>query len=104
MASSLVAPPVVHTKPLACPNCGGPIDFRTFGSAVSVICPQCLSVLDSSNPQLKILQQVNQQQNRRKPAVYLGARGTLKGAPWEVIGFQTRVVNADGEEFEWEEY
>jgi hypothetical protein len=69
-----------------------------------VICPQCLSVLDSSNPQLKILQQVNQQQNRRKPAIFLGARGTLKGAAWEVIGFQTRVVKADGEEFEWEEY
>jgi hypothetical protein len=104
MSSPLVAPPVVRTKPLACPNCGGPIDFRTFGSSVTVICPQCLSVLDSSNPQLEILQKVNQEQNRRTPVIPLGTRGALKGATWEVIGFQTRCVNDDGELFEWEEY
>ena len=34
----------------------------------------------------------------------LGARGTLRGVPWELIGFQTRGVTADGETFEWEEY
>lgn len=104
MGSPLVAPPVARTKPLACPNCGGPIDFRTFGSAVSVICPQCLSVLDASNPQLEILQKVKHAQNRRVPVLPLGTRGTLRGAPWEIIGFQTRCVTADGETFEWEEY
>ncbi len=104
MGSPLVAPPVVRTKPLACPNCGGPIDFRTFGSTLTVVCPQCLSVLDSSNPQLQIVQRVNQAQNRRQPVLPLGARGTLTGVPWELIGFQTRGITADGETFEWEEY
>lgn len=104
MGSPLVAPPVARTKPLACPNCGGPIDFRTFGSTLTVVCPQCLSVLDSSNPQLEILQKVTESQSRRTPVLPLGARGTLKGVPWELIGFQTRGVTADGETFEWEEY
>jgi hypothetical protein len=104
MGSPLVAPPVARTKPLACPNCGGPIDFRTFGSTLTVVCPQCLSVLDSSNPQLQILQKVTESQSRRTPVLPLGARGTLKGVPWELIGFQTRGVTADGETFEWEEY
>lgn len=104
MSSPLVAPPIARAKPLACPNCGGPIDFRTFGASVSVVCPQCLSVLDSSNPQLQILQKVNKAQQRRTPVLPLGSRGTLQGAPWELIGFQTRSVNSDGETFEWEEY
>jgi hypothetical protein len=104
MSSPLVAPPIARTKPLSCPNCGGPIDFRTFGSTVSVVCPQCLSVLDSSNPQLQILQKVNKSQQQRVPAIPLGTRGTLQATPWELIGFQTRGVDSDGETFEWEEY
>jgi Domain of unknown function (DUF4178) len=104
MASPLVAPPIARTKPLACPNCGGPIDFRTFGQSVTVVCPQCTSVLDASNQTLQILQKVQQAQQRRNPVIPLGSRGMFKGAPWEVIGFQTRAVGDDDEIFEWEEY
>lgn len=71
---------------------------------MSVVCAQCLSVLDASNPQLQILQRVTDAQNRRTPVLPLGTRGTFKGVPWELIGFQTRAVESDGEVFEWEEY
>src|SRR5262249_55529534 len=104
MASPLVAPPVARAKALACPNCGGPIDFRTFGQTLTVVCPQCAGFLDASNPQLLRVKSVQQRQSLRKPAIPLGSRGTLRGIIWELIGFQTRAVSSDGETFEWEEY
>jgi hypothetical protein len=100
MASPLVAPPVVKPKALFCPNCGGPVERRGFGYTLTVVCPQCLSVLDASAPLLQVLQQVEAAQ-RRTPLIPLGTRGAFAGAPWEVIGFQTR---ADPEGDEWEEY
>ncbi len=104
MGSPLVMPPVARAKALNCPNCGGPIDFRTFGATVNVVCPQCTSILDSSNQTLRVLQAAQDKQNRRRPVVPLGSRGVLKGVTWEVIGFQTRGVTFDDETFEWEEY
>jgi Domain of unknown function (DUF4178) len=103
MASPLVAPPVAHSKALACPNCGGPIEFRSFGHAINVTCPQCLSILDASDPQLQILQRASEKMDRRKPVIPLGSRGTLRGVAYEVIGFQARYVQVDGETYEWQE-
>jgi hypothetical protein len=97
-------PPVAKPHALACPNCGGPVERRGFGYAMTVVCPQCLTVLDASTPLLQVLQKIEAEQSRRTPMIPLGSRGTLKGATWEVIGFQTRAVEEDGETFEWEEY
>ncbi len=99
MSSPLVQPPVAKTKALYCPNCGGPIELRGFGHALTAVCPQCLSVLDASTPELKILQQIQEAQ-RVTPLIPLGTRGTMIGAKWDVIGFQVR--DADGDS--WEEY
>jgi len=68
------------------------------------VCPQCKSVLDSSNPVLEVLYKTQKEQNQREPVVPLGTRGALKGITWDVIGFQTRAVTEDDETFEWEEY
>jgi hypothetical protein len=103
MASSLVAPPVVKPKALFCPNCGGPVELRGFGYALTVVCPQCLTVLDASTPLFKVLQQIQEAQ-RRTPLIPLGTRGKLAAAEWEVIGFQTRGVEDEGTLYEWEEY
>ena len=54
MSSPLVGPPVAKTKALYCPNCGGPVELRGFGHALTVVCPHCLSVLDASSPLLKL--------------------------------------------------
>ncbi|HTS76483.1 MAG TPA: DUF4178 domain-containing protein [Bryobacteraceae bacterium] len=103
MSSPLVAPPVVKTKSLSCPNCGGPVELRGFGHALTVVCPQCFSVLDASTPELKILQQIEERW-RRTPKIPLGTRGKIGGGEFEVIGFQTRSVEEDGETFSWDEY
>lgn len=97
-------PLVPKPQALACPNCGGPVERRGFGYAITAVCPQCLTVLDASSPQLQILQRVEAAQNRRTPLIPLGSRGTFKSVQYEVIGFQTRAVVEDGETFEWEEY
>ena len=93
------APPIA-AKPqaLACPNCGGPVERRGFGYSMSVVCPQCLTVLDASTPLLQILQKVEEAQSRRTPLIGLGSRGNLHGSTWELIGFQTRAVVEDGGE------
>jgi hypothetical protein len=87
-----------------CPNCGGPVEFRGFGHALTVVCPQCLSVLDASSPLLKLVQDAQEAASRRTPLIPLGTRGKLEGASWEAIGFQTRGVEEDGVVYEWEEY
>jgi hypothetical protein len=87
-----------------CPNCGGPVEFRGFGHALTIVCPQCLSVLDATSPILKILQEAQDAQSRRTPLIPLGQRGKWAGTTWEVIGFQTRSVEEDGVTYEWAEY
>lgn len=104
MSSPLVGPPVVKAKAMYCPNCGGPVEFRGFGHALTIVCPQCLSVLDASSPLLKIVQEAQDAQSRRTPLIPLGQRGKWAGTTWEVIGFQTRAVEEDGITYEWEEY
>ncbi len=99
MASPLVQPPVAKTKALYCPNCGGPIELRGFGHALTAVCPQCLSVLDASSPELNILQKI-QEKMRVTPIIPLGTRGTMAGAKWEVIGYQNRGVDGDC----WDEF
>ena len=103
MASPFVAPPVVKTKSLHCPNCGGPVELRGFGHALTVVCQQCLTILDASTPELQIVQQV-QEKYRITPKIPLGKRGKLAGAQWEAIGFQRRTVYDEGEAFSWDEY
>ena len=100
MGSPLVAPPVVRPKALLCPHCGGPVERRGFGHTLTVVCPQCLSVLDASEPLLQVLQEVEAAQSRRTLLIPLGTRGNFRGTAWELIGFQTRAADDD----EWEEY
>ena len=79
------------------------MELRGFGHALTAVCPNCFSVIDVSTPELKIIQQI-QEKYRRTPMIPLGTRGKLGGAEWEVIGFQTRTVEEDGESFSWDEY
>ena len=46
----------VQAKSISCPNCGGPVQLRGFAHTLSVVCPQCLTVLDASTPEVQILQ------------------------------------------------
>src|ERR1700757_2497663 len=100
MGSPLVAPPVAKAKALYCPNCGGPVERRGFSHTLTIVCPSCLTVLDASQPLVAIVQKVEESM-RRQPLIPLGQRGKWDNATWEVIGFQPRGVEEDGEIFEW---
>src|SRR5258708_11702814 len=104
MSSPLVSPPVAKAKAVECPNCGGPVERRGFGHTLTIVCPQCKTLLDASTPLLQILQKIEDLQSAREPKIPLGTRGNFRGVAWEVIGFQTRGVEADGETFAWDEY
>ncbi len=94
---------MVKAKGLNCPNCGGAVELRGFGHALTVVCPQCLTVLDVSTPEVKILRQI-QEKYRVTPKIPLGTRGKIGGVDFEVIGFQTRTIYEDAESFSWDEY
>src|SRR5258708_22345980 len=104
MSSPLVSPPVAKAKALECPNCGGPVERRGFGHTLTIVCPQCKTLLDASTPLLQILQKIEDLQSAREPKIPLGTRGNFRGVALEVISFQTRAGEPEGEPFGWGEY
>ncbi len=97
------APPRPRVESLSCPSCGAGIELHAQGWAVSVVCATCGSVLDATDKNLRILQR-HQEAVRVNPRLPLGTRGTWRGAPWELIGFQVVTITVDGTDYSWTEY
>lgn len=95
--------PAVAVRSVTCPGCGGAVTIRSFGKAVNVVCGNCHSVLDAQDPQIKILQTFKDA-IREDPLIPLGSRGKIRGVVYEVIGFQHRQIEADGQIYGWAEY
>jgi Domain of unknown function (DUF4178) len=95
--------PAVQAKSISCPNCGGAVELRGFAHTLSVVCPQCLSVLDASTAEVEILQKF-QGKTQVKPTIPLGARGKIGDTLYEVIGFQVRQVSTGDDSYSWDEY
>ena len=95
--------PAVQARSISCPNCGGPVQLRGFAHTLSVVCPQCHTVLDTSTPEVEVLQKF-EDKTQTQPAIPLGARGKFSDTTYEVIGFQIREYLADGEAYQWDEY
>jgi hypothetical protein len=93
----------VKAKSISCPNCGGPVELRGFAHTLTLVCPQCLSVLDASSPEVEILQKFEGKAHI-SPTIPLGTRGTFEGVTYEVIGFQVRRVHSGGDTDQWDEY
>ncbi len=96
-------PVVPRAESLSCPNCGASIALQAHGWAVTVACATCGSVLDATDPQLRVLQQVERAMPVA-PRIPLGTRGTWKGAPWDVIGFQMVTIVVEEIDYSWREY
>jgi hypothetical protein len=96
----MVAPSL---KGLNCPNCGAAIELRSGELAQTVACSSCAAVLDAKDPNLRVLQEFKGK-IRWTPLIPLGTRGTLKGDPYEVIGFQVRGIRVDDTDYLWREY
>lgn len=95
--------PAVQAKSISCPNCGGPVQLRGFAHTLSVVCPQCLTVLDASTPEVEILQKF-QGKAHTQPAIALGTRGKMGNTQYEIIGFQIRQVHSGEDTYQWDEY
>lgn len=96
MADAAAAPAV---KPLTCPSCGGTVTLRAAGYTMSVGCEYCGSILDVSNPLVKLV--VERHEAAAQLEIPLGTRGTLDGIEWEVVGYLRR---SEGGAYPWEEY
>ena len=96
--------PQPKVRAISCPNCGGSVELRGMGSSLHATCINCLSVLDVSHPAVQIVQTFDKKTKRMLPKIPLGSRGKLGGTLYEVNGFQTRALYADGEEYTWDEY
>jgi hypothetical protein len=93
----------VQAKSISCPNCGGPVQLRGFAHTLSVTCRQCLTVLDTSTPEVQILEKF-QGKTQVKPTIPLGTRGNISNTQYEVIGFQVREVDTGDDSYSWDEY
>jgi len=89
-------------KALQCPACGGAITLHDK-AVQSVACPSCLSVLEADNQSLRLLQKVAAA-TRVEPLIPLGSSGRFGDKDWTVIGFQQRVITADGIDYPWQEF
>jgi hypothetical protein len=95
--------PAPKIRAIECPNCGGAVELRGMGSSLRATCVQCLSLLDVTKPEIKIVQRF-QEAMRREPKIPLGSRGKFDNVNYEAIGFQTRGIMADGTQYTWDEY
>jgi len=93
-----------QVKALNCPGCGAALTLRSFSQAVTVVCDSCHSILDAQDPRLKILQKFQVETSEVPPLIPLGNRGTIRGAQYEVIGFQRRTIRVEGIPYSWHEY
>ncbi len=96
--------PQPKVRAISCPNCGGSVELRGMGSSLHATCINCLSVLDVSHPAVQIVQTFDKKTRRFLPKIPLGTRGKIDGKLYEVNGFQTRALYADGDEYTWDEY
>jgi hypothetical protein len=93
-------PATKAVKAFQCPACGGPISLRAVGISVTAVCRQCSSVVDTANPDLKVIQA--SRENAYSTAIEIGSRGELYGTTWEVIGYTRKSVK--GTIYGWDEY
>jgi len=81
-----------------CPNCGGSIALKAAGYSITVACRYCGSELDVANPDVRLVTEYHRAMAASD--LPLGARGTVGGTEWEVIGWLER----SDDEARWSEY
>jgi len=91
---------------LACPRCGGTLELHAPDKAERVTCPNCSSLLDVNEGNLKFLKAL--EPGKFTPQIPPGA--TTKAGSFgveeslTVIGFMARSVTIEGTKYFWEEY
>lgn len=91
-----------RVKTFSCTSCGASVTIRNPGQSMSAVCESCRAIIDVTDENYKILSQYYAKLGNYSPRLALGARGSLGGQTWEVIGFLVRTDVASA--FSWEEY
>lgn len=91
-----------RVKAFSCPTCGASVAVRYPGASMTAVCDSCLSAIDVTDNNYRILTRYFAKTRRFAPIIPLGTRGELMGRRWEVIGFLVRMDIAS--RFTWEEY
>lgn len=86
---------------LSCPQCGGPLALHAPDRSERVTCPNCASLLDIDQGQLKFFKALKP--GMFQPSIPLGSIGDFAEGKLTVIGFVARSVTFDRTYF-WFEY
>jgi len=90
---------------LACPRCGGTLELHAPDKAERVTCPNCSSLLDVNEGNLKFLKAL--EPGKFAPQISIGATakaGSFGAEQLTLIGFMARSVTIEGTKYFWEEY
>ena len=96
----------VSAAKLSCPKCGGPLELRAPDATERVTCPNCDSLLDVNNGNLRYLHALKPIPVGTLPYLLeIGKTGQLPGRdPMQIIGAVTRSVTIEGVKYFWQEY
>lgn len=89
---------------MGCPNCGGPLALIAPDKAERVTCPNCSSLLDVNQGNLKYLKALDPSPSPHAFVLPIGAEGTFKETKFKSIGAVVRSVTVEGIEYFWHEY
>ena len=92
----------VNAAHLGCPHCGGPLELRAPDKTERVTCPNCNSLLDVNQGQLKFLKAL--EKPSFQPVIPIGSTGDVPEGKMTVIGAMTRSVTIEGTKYFWGEY
>src|SRR5687767_13047869 len=92
----------VDAAHLGCPKCGGPLELRAPDKTERVTCPNCNSLLDVNQGQLKFLKAL--EKPSFQPVIPIGSTGDLPEGKMTVIGAMSRSVTIEGTQYFWGEY
>jgi hypothetical protein len=84
---------------LSCPSCGSSVQYLP-GVTTTIICPSCHAQVDASGPTAEVLE-VGTRMSQAKSTLELGAKATISGKQYEIIGLMQR---SDDENTVWTEY
>ncbi|MBX3242924.1 MAG: DUF4178 domain-containing protein [Acidobacteria bacterium] len=90
---------------MGCPQCGGPLSLIAPDKTERVACPNCSSLLDVDNGNLKYLRSISKCPTSDKFVLKIGSEGLFPGdVKFKVIGAMVRSVTIEGIQYFWHEY
>jgi len=90
---------------MGCPNCGGPLALVAPDKAERVTCPNCNSLLDVNQGNLRYFKTLTPPADAPSFLLQVGMEGTFSGdVKFKIIGAVVRSVTIEGITYYWHEY